>query len=151
MVLFLVIVIEAQCPFCVKSDKVDSVSYMEKDSEGKLTLDRNHQYFYQVQTQLGVCKLETACFDVWTEKQFPCSRNDILSSGTCYVRKSKHIFDTATMPELVGKFYTRLSPTLANASSQPGVSALAESHGSDCAASTSGQEKTWCFCGQVEG
>uniref|UniRef100_A0A8C5ELC2 YqaJ viral recombinase domain-containing protein n=1 Tax=Gouania willdenowi TaxID=441366 RepID=A0A8C5ELC2_GOUWI len=43
-------VIEVKCPFCVKSDK------------GK------HQYFYQVQTQLGVCKLESAYFVVWTEK-----------------------------------------------------------------------------------
>uniref|UniRef100_A0A8C5D7G5 Zinc finger PHD-type domain-containing protein n=1 Tax=Gadus morhua TaxID=8049 RepID=A0A8C5D7G5_GADMO len=43
-----------------------------------------------------------------------------------------------------------LSSTMANVSSQPGVSTSAESHGSDCAASASGQEETWCFCGQVE-
>lgn len=63
-------VIEMKCPFCVKSDKLDSVTgfYLEKDDEGKLTLNRNHQYFYQVQTQLGVCKRESAYFAVWTEK-----------------------------------------------------------------------------------
>lgn len=62
-------VIENKCPFSVKSDKLDSVTgfYLEKDGEGKLTINRNHQYFYQVQTQLGVCKLESTYFVVWTE------------------------------------------------------------------------------------
>ena len=52
--------------------------------------------------------------------------------------------------EMLYQVTTRLSSTMANVSSQPGVSALAESHGSDSAASASGQEKNWCFCGQVE-
>ena len=144
-------VIEVKCPFCVKSDMLDSVSYLEKDSEGKLTLNRNHQYFYQVQTQLGVCKLESAYLVVWTEKDLhvECILFDEEFWDTI-CQKSKNIFDTAIMPELVGKFYTRLSSTMANVSSQPGVSTSAESHGSDCAASASGQEETWCFCGQVE-
>lgn len=41
-------VIEIKCPFCVKPDKLDSVTgfYLKKDDEGKLTLNRNHQYYY---------------------------------------------------------------------------------------------------------
>lgn len=65
-------------------------------------------------------------------------------------QKSKHIFATAITPELVGKFYTRLSSTMANVSPQPCVSVPADSDGSDNAACASGQEKTWCYCGQVE-
>lgn len=62
-------VIEVKCSFCVKSEsKLDRVSYLDKDTEGKPTLNRNHLYFYQVQTQLGVCKMESAYFVVWTEK-----------------------------------------------------------------------------------
>ena len=125
-------VIEVKCPFCVKSDKLDSVSYLEKDSEGKLRLHRNHQYFYQVQTQLGVCKLESAYFVVWTEKDLHVERilfDEEFWGNIC--QKSKNIFDTAIMPELVGKFYTRLSSTIATVSSQPGIFASAESHGSD--------------------
>lgn len=53
------------------------------------------------------------------------------------------------MPELVGKFYTRLSSTMANVSAQPGVS-VSDSDGSDNGASGSGQEKSWCHCGQFE-
>lgn len=58
-------VIEIKCASCVKSDKLDSATgfYLDKDCEGKLTLNRNHQYFYQVQTQLGACKLESAYFE----------------------------------------------------------------------------------------
>ena len=87
-----------------------------------------------MQTQLGVCKLESAYFVVWTEKDLhvECILFDEEFWDTI-CQKSKNIFDTAIMPELVGKFYTRLSSTMANA-----------------AASASGQEETWCFCGQVE-
>ena len=114
-------VLEIKCPFCVKSDKLDSVTgfYLEKNGEGELTLNRNQH----VQTQLGVCRLESAYFVVWTEKDLhvePISFDEEFWGMIC--QKSKHIFDTAILPELVGKFYTRLSSTNANVSSQPGVS-----------------------------
>lgn len=145
-------VLEIKCPFCVKSDMLDSVKgfYLEKEGEGKLTLNGNHQYSYQVQTQLGVCNLESAYFVVWREKDLHVEHilfDEEFWGMIC--QKSKHIFDTAIMPELVGKFYTRLSSTKANVSPQPGVSVPADSGGSDNAASA-GQEKTWCYCGQVE-
>jgi len=69
---------------------------------------------------------------LWTEKDLHVEQilfDEEFWDMIC--QKSKHIFDTAVMPELVGKFYTRLSSTIANVSSQPGVSASAESHGSD--------------------
>ncbi|XP_061580348.1 inhibitor of growth protein 1-like isoform X1 [Cololabis saira] len=163
-------VIEVKCPFCVKNDMVDCVSYLEKDDDGKLKLNRKHQYFYQVQTQLGVCKLESAYFVVWTEKDLHVELitfDEEFWDTIC--KKSKRIFDTAIMPELVGKYYTRLSSTMAGSSqpdvaisvsseplvalslsSQPGAHASDESHGSDCATSASQQEQTYCFCDQVE-
>lgn len=145
-------VIEIKCPFCVKPDKLDSVTgfYLKKDDEGKLTLNRNHQYYYQVQTQLGVCELESAYFVVWTEKDLHVEH--ILFNGEFWdmiCKKSKHIFDTAIMPELVGKFYTRLSSTMGNVSAEPCVSVV-DSDVSDNGASGSGQEESWCHCGEVE-
>ena len=115
-------VIEVKCPFCAKDDMVDRVSYLEMGDDGKLKLSRKHQYFYQVQTQLGVCRLESAFFVVWTEKDLhvePISFDEEFWDMICH--KSKHIFDTAIMPELVGKFYSRLTgtSTKANMSSQP--------------------------------
>ena len=66
-------------------------------------------YQYQIQTQLGVCKKESAYFVVWTEK-------DIHIEVICFnaflwseiLEKSKVIFDNAILPELVGKFMTRM-------------------------------------------
>ena len=104
-----------------------------------------------MQTQLGVCRLESAFFVVWTEKDLhvePISFDEEFWGMIC--QKSKHIFDTAIMPELVGKFYTRLSSTNANVSSQPGVSVSSDSHGFDYDAGPSRQEQTFCTCGQVE-
>ena len=35
--------------------------------DGQLALDTKHPYYFQVKTQMGVCKLESAYFVVWTE------------------------------------------------------------------------------------
>lgn len=54
--------VEIKCPFCKKDASLSEVSdnkfYLQKDSEGNLKLDPCHEYYYQVQTQLGVCGLE---------------------------------------------------------------------------------------------
>uniref|UniRef100_A0A3Q1ED01 YqaJ viral recombinase domain-containing protein n=1 Tax=Acanthochromis polyacanthus TaxID=80966 RepID=A0A3Q1ED01_9TELE len=95
-------VLEVKCPFCVRNDsKLDNLIYLDKDSEGKLTLNRNHQYFYQVQTQLGVCKMESAYFVVWTEKDLHFEQiffDEEFWGMMC--EKSKNIFETAILPEL---------------------------------------------------
>lgn len=40
--------------------------YLHKNSEGKLALDHNHSYYYQVQTQLGASNNKSCFFVVWT-------------------------------------------------------------------------------------
>jgi len=66
--------VEIKCPFCIKSSVLadaadDRRLCLIKDSKtGELRLDENHNYYYQVQTQLGVCSLESGFFAVWTEK-----------------------------------------------------------------------------------
>ena len=141
-------VVEIKCPFCVKDVKLDQQSvnkfYLKKGSDGKLKLDDKHLYYYQVQTQLGVCKLESAYFVVWTEKDlhmeqimFDCE----MWQEIC--EKSRHIFYTAILPELVGKFYSRL----------PNSNPLKDGTGNVNAQpvpSVGNDELTWCFCDQVE-
>ena len=66
-------------------------------------------YQYQIQTQLGVCKKLSSYFVVWTEKDMHVEIIDFdpgMWAEIC--QKSKIIFDTAIMPELVGKFFTRI-------------------------------------------
>ena len=106
---------EIKCPFCHKSSKLEDASCNDrnfclvKNSDGNLTLSSEHAYYYQIQTQLGVWKMEGAFFVVWTEKDLHFERitfDHLLWSNIC--QKSKHIFDIAILPELVGKFFSRL-------------------------------------------
>ena len=54
-------VIEIKCPFCVKDSTFDDIDdktfYLKRGNDDQLKLDVKHQYYYQVQTQLGVCKI----------------------------------------------------------------------------------------------
>lgn len=148
-------VIEVKCPFCVRGEfKLDSVSYLDKDSEGKLT--EQLVFLQSVNStwgvQNGICLL---CYCLLllclAEKDLHVEHiffDEAFLGMMC--KKSKNIFDTAILPELVGKFYTRLSSTCASVSSQPGTSLSVDSQDLDCAASATAQEDTWCFCGQVD-
>ena len=67
-------VIEVKCPYCVRNkhleDAVKDKSFCLKEELGVIALDRTHQYYYQVQQQLQICKNEVDCcyadFVVWT-------------------------------------------------------------------------------------
>ena len=105
--------VEIKCPFCKRYQSLDSVDpkfYLKKgDSESGLKLDRSHMYFYQVQTQLGVCEKKSSYFVVWTKKDMHIELIDfdpVMWSEIC--EKSKFIFDNAILPEIVGKFLTRI-------------------------------------------
>lgn len=139
-------VIEIKCPFCVKDSTFDDIDdktfYLKRGNDDQLKLDVKHQYYYQVQTQLGVCKIESAYFVVWTEKDLHIEQimfDEVLWNTIC--EKSKHIFVTAILPELVGKFYSRLP-----FSNKP----VPLSCTSDNAKLNKVQENIWCFCAQVE-
>lgn len=103
---------EVKCPFCKQIEMLDGKDgkfCLKKDSEGSLKLDRNHAYYFQVQTQLGVCKLESAYFIVWTESDMHIEEitfQEEFWRDMC--AKSEHIFMSAILPELVGKFLTRV-------------------------------------------
>jgi len=59
--------LEIECFFCTRSETPDTVEleYLN-DAAGKTRLKENHKYFYQVQAQLNICKLDYADFVVWT-------------------------------------------------------------------------------------
>ncbi|KAH3717963.1 uncharacterized protein LOC127855462 [Dreissena polymorpha] len=61
--------LEVKCPYTKKGMMIDdSVSCLQKNSNGELCLDIDHEYYYQVQTQMGVTGLESCFFVVWTDK-----------------------------------------------------------------------------------
>ncbi|CAC5418196.1 unnamed protein product [Mytilus coruscus] len=141
-------VVEIKCPFCKKHDSLENASddknfYLKKDNDGNLKLDTKHMYYYQVQTQLGVCQMESGYFVVWTEKDLHIEQivfNNELWKEIC--DKSKHLFITAILPELIEKFYSRLPNR-----QQPVVNNnLCETESK----SKDNEEELWCFCAQVE-
>ena len=62
--------LEIKYPFFHRKDRLDQEFpnfYLVKSEDDKLQLNKSHEYYYQVQTQLGVAKLQTAYFVVYTE------------------------------------------------------------------------------------
>ncbi|CAC5396060.1 unnamed protein product [Mytilus coruscus] len=143
-------VVEIKCPFCKKHDSLENVSddknfYLKKDNDGNLKLDTKHMYYYQVQTQLGVCQMESGYFVVWTEKDLHIEQivfNNELWKEIC--DKSKHLFITAILPELIGKFYSRLP------NRQPLKPVVNNNLCEKESKSKDNEEELWCFCAQVE-
>lgn len=142
-------VVEIKCPFCKKHDSLENASddknfYLKKDNDGNLKLNTKHMYYYQVQTQLGVCQMESGYFVVWTEKDLHIEQivfNNELWKEIC--DKSKHLFITAILPELIGKFYSRLP------NRQP-LKPVVNNNLCEKESKSKDNEELWCFCAQVE-
>lgn len=75
---------------------------LNKANDGTVQLDHKHAYFYQMQTQLGVCKCEMAHFVVWTKKDL--HQEDIAFDDFFWTKIN---FLNAILPELVGTFFPR--------------------------------------------
>lgn len=142
--------VEIKCPFCVRSENVEQVKYLDKKC-GVTSLNKDHQYYYQVQTQLGCCEMERGYFVVWTEKDLHMEEIlfDIeLWEDMC--RRSKKLFRSAILPELVGKFFSK-TPTQF---SRPQLASVENKESSTNKYNTSKQslngEELFCYCQQVE-
>ncbi len=91
--------LEVKCPYKWRKlhpEKISDPRFCSKQVDGKLKLDRTHNYFYQVMGQLGVCGLDWADFYIWTK------------SGTSVERivYDHRLFMDYMVPRLTA-FYTR--------------------------------------------
>ncbi|CAC5424274.1 unnamed protein product [Mytilus coruscus] len=89
--------------------------------------------------------MESGYFVVWTEKDLHLNKlffNTELWKEIC--DKSKHLFITAILPELIGKFYSRLP------NRQPLKPVVNNNLCEKESKSKDNEEKLWCFCAQVE-
>ena len=75
---------EIKCPFCFKEGltEEDQENFCMLQKDGEWSLKRSHTYYYQVQTQLAVCKLMYGDFVVWTENGIAVER--IMFDNTFY-------------------------------------------------------------------
>jgi hypothetical protein len=135
--------LEVKCPLCFK-DRLpeDNEMFCMERINGKWWLKTNHSYYYQVQTQLHVCKVNYGHFVVWTENTIAVERiepdypffNDILQSV-------KHLYIYGILPEIVGKWYTR--KPIAN---EAGVLVSQETCSQQITSSSRQVEEVWCYC-----
>ena len=145
-------VVGVKCPFSKKDDSLRGQKnfYLQKDIDGKRHLDREHDFFFQIQTQMGVTKIDSCLFVVWTTVDFHVEQvlfdTDLLQE---ICTRAEHFFYTALLPELVGKFCTRL-PGLGPSTSiyvplQPLTSTLDET-----VDNSKIERDCWCYCDQKE-
>ncbi len=62
--------IEVKCPYHAKDEKItaETVTFLENSDSGSPVLKRSHNYWFQVQGQLGIVKKELCYFIVFTQK-----------------------------------------------------------------------------------
>ena len=104
-------IVEIKCPFNMKDkyivDICNNKSFLCFENN-KITLKHNHEYYYQVQTQLMVSGKQFCDFVVWTQTDFHKERISKNEDFCRYIlNASQKFFVTAVLPELVGKFYSR--------------------------------------------
>ena len=94
-----------------------------------MSLKKDHQYMYQVQTQLHVGGTDYVDFVIWTKEDIHIER--IESDPDLWMEiseKSKHLFQKAILPELVSKLFSRPPVSISAPIPNPG----------------------YCYCGQPE-
>ena len=146
-------VLEVKCPYCNRENLTedDQKSFCLTKEDEKWKLRRNHSYYYQVETQMMVCKVPHCDFVVWTEKELAVERivadieffNPVLDAV-------QHFFVYGLLPEILSKLYTRKPvvnsqgtvPTPTTTSSTAFVGLEDESQQCD------DYSKLWCYCNE---
>ncbi|KAH3709720.1 uncharacterized protein LOC127857083 [Dreissena polymorpha] len=139
--------VEIKCPFNIRSESIqeNNCKFLASD-DGKLSLNKAHAYYYQVQLQMGITNKDMTYFVVWTTKDIFVEKiafNRMLFDEIC--AKSEQFFRNAILPELVGKVYTTLQHDTVTVSVPIDIvrSPLKEKQ-------TNQSEQLYCICNQVE-
>lgn len=147
--------LEIKCPYCVKDRSVydKDIAYLEKSDDGRFNLKKDHPYYYQVQTQMGVTGTPMSFFVVWSSKDMHVERiffDDQFYEDIC--SKANVVFETAILPEIVGKCTTkRLLKPLSDNVSIPIQNACGQTT-SEVAHQSANviTETLWCHCRKGE-
>ena len=105
-------VLEVKCPFCKKDQTVEEASQDKRfclhEVNGQLLLKEDHQYYYQVQTQIFITQRKYCDFVVWTEESLYIQRifaddsflNNMLRQMTMFYVK-------CILPELMSHYFSK--------------------------------------------
>ena len=129
-------VVEIKCSYCHRFDHIDQVATDKRscleEADGTVQLSTSHAYYYQVQTQIHVCKVDYGDFCLCT---FPDGEDspatlhierimpDDVFWHSC-VESSQHFFKKCLLPELLGRWYSRPRPTEINTSHSSSMTTL---------------------------
>ena len=137
-----------KCPHSVKESFPEDNNHsfcMEKGSDGKWTLKREHSYYYQVQTQMHACNLEYSDFIVWSESDgtlIDCVYRDTEFFDNI-IDDLQHLFVYGVLPEIVGKWYSR-KPAANSSNAVVAPNPLPHEDVED----NEDYDKVWCYCNQ---
>ncbi|KAL1447539.1 hypothetical protein MTO96_044255, partial [Rhipicephalus appendiculatus] len=102
-------VVEFKCPFLLKdAEEITTKNSCLSDAEGLFKLQSSHAYYYQIQTQMTVCKVEFCDFVVWGPNVLHIERvrRDEQFCINIFAR-ARQFFERIILPELFSRFYTR--------------------------------------------
>lgn len=138
-------VIEVKCPHCMKErlpEEVENLCMVKDD--GLWRLKRDHAYYYQVQTQLHVCKRSYCDFVVWSEMEVIQERIEVDGDFfKSFEPDVQHFFTYSILPEIIGKWYTR-APVADSSGIVPVPNPITDPQDGD----DEDYEKLWCYCNQ---
>jgi len=166
-------VLEIKCPFSCKnkafSDAIlDNSSFFLEDDSGRLVLKEDHMYYYQVQLQMKLCRVQYCDFVAWREDEIFHQRIELNSH---FIDSAVHdvepFIKLAILPELVGKWFSKepimpLESSSGAATGDSNVSAgtsqadsaedvTSNSNRNDVAVSDpSNDHISYCYCGNGE-
>ena len=138
--------LEIKCPYCIKEklpDEEFSGFYMSKHCD-KWSLKEDHPFFYQVQTQLHVCRLSYCNFVIWSNDEIIVERieaNEIYFDSL--ISNVKDFFIYGILPEIIGKWYTRkpfVDPSGVTPMTGPEDGDIENDYDNE------DYEKVWCYC-----
>ncbi|XP_048481126.1 uncharacterized protein LOC119691926 isoform X1 [Plutella xylostella] len=111
------IIVEVKCPITAFKMGIDEaiakkkVNFWTKDKSGKLTINKSHVWFYQIQGQLHVTRREKCLFAVWYSSKEPLKIEWIERDDDFFEQNMKEklcqFYLNCILPELLDPRHTR--------------------------------------------
>lgn len=108
--------VEIKCPFCMSSpdSSIENLLKLQNPyillENNEVQINKNHSYYYQVQMQMAVCRLQLCYFYVWSPKIENHICLKVLFDPNFWQEKSVKAFrfaKTVLVPELMSSYYTK--------------------------------------------
>jgi hypothetical protein len=104
-------IIEIKCPFSAAGISADEaivqkkIKFWKVDKDRNMVIDKNHDWYFQIQGQLHITKKDVCLFGVWTGHNFPVKIELIKKDETFWIEKIEkkiyHFYMNCLLPEIV--------------------------------------------------